>query len=225
MIAVHGGMVNQKTAAHLYLPCVNQFTLSLLSSHAVQIIAVKLLAVSPSEMCDERTASKMSSFSTAKRNGLSGINIIRMAQLQQYWAGGIGQSDSNFTHTAHLNLPKPQTQPASVTLPAPTLQDLLNPAPLDNTLDDIYGARFLDEDDNDDENASEPTVNIIRSGQLGRLAIDQLVNLAEPKLIARFNPSRSDPIRKAPSAQPAPRSTQEEWSAANSQWATKSFTF
>ena len=46
-----------------------------------QIVAIKLFSVSPSEMCDERTASKLSAFNTAKRNGLTGPNIIRMAQL------------------------------------------------------------------------------------------------------------------------------------------------
>ena len=43
-----------------------------------QIIAVKLLSVSPSEMCDECTASKMLLFSTTKCNGLSGVNIIHI---------------------------------------------------------------------------------------------------------------------------------------------------
>ena len=100
----------------------------------------------------------MSAFNTAKRNGLSGLNIIRMAQLQQYWTSGIGQSDSKYTHTAHLNLPKPQSQPTSITLPAPMLQDLLNPAPTD-TLDDPYGAELLDDDNNSSDDDEAP-VNV-----------------------------------------------------------------
>ena len=149
-------------------------------------------------MCDERTASKMSAFNTAKRNGLSGLNIIRMAQLQQYWTGGIGQSDSKYTHTAHLNLPKPQSQPTSITLPAPTLQDLLNPAPTD-TLDDPYGAELLDDDNNSSDDDEAP-VNVFAS-------------------------ERPVPTRKSPSTQPPPKPVSEEWSAANSQWATKPFSF
>ena len=198
--------------------------LTVLTGRHTQIIGIKLFAVSPSEMCDERTASKMSAFNTAKRNGLSGLNIIRMAQLQQYWTGGIGQSDSKYTHTAHLNLPKPQSQPTSITLPAPTLQDLLNPAPTD-TLDDPYGAELLDDDNNSSDDDEAP-VNVFQSGVLQRLDIDKVVNLAEPKLIAHFSASeRPVPTRKSPSTQPPPKPVSEEWSAANSQWATKPFSF
>lgn len=174
-------------------------------------------------MCDERTASKMSSFSTAKRNGLSGLNIIRMTQLQQYWTRGIGQSDSKYTHTAHLSLPKSKSQPTSIALPAPTLDDLLNPAPTNNN--DTYEASFFEEDDDsDDEDA--PPVTVVRSGNVERLEIDKFINLAEPKLIARFDPpSNSAPAQKAPTTQPQPKPTQEEWSVANSDWATKPFSF
>jgi hypothetical protein len=132
--------------------------LTVLTGCHTQIIGIKPFAVSPSEMCDECTASKMSAFNTAKRNGLSEINIICMAQLQQYRTGSIRQSDSKYTHTAHLNLPKPQSQPTSITPPAPTLQDLLNPA-LTDTLDDPYGAKLLD-DDNNSSDDNEAPVNV-----------------------------------------------------------------
>jgi hypothetical protein len=78
-------------------------------------------------MCDEHTASKMSAFSTAKRNGLSGENIIRMAQLQQYWCYGF--TNPKYSHTATLTLPKTKPSAQPIQLPAPTLNDLLNPAP------------------------------------------------------------------------------------------------
>jgi hypothetical protein len=55
-------------------------------------------------------------------------------------------------------MPKPQSQPTSITLPAPTLHDLLNPAPTD-TLDDPYGAELLDDDDKSSEDDEAP-VNV-----------------------------------------------------------------
>ena len=198
--------------------------LTVLTGCHTHIIGIKLFAVSPSEMCDEHTASKMSAFSTAKRNGLSGLNIIHMAQLQQYWTSGIRQSDSKYTHTVHLNLPKPQTQPTSITLLAPTLQDLLNPVPTD-TLDDPFGSELLDDDDNSSDDDEAP-VNVFQSGMLEHLDIDKFVNLAEPKLIVHFNPSKQPvPTRKSPLTQPLPKPVSEEWSAANSQWAMKPFSF
>jgi hypothetical protein len=146
--------------------------LTVLTGHHTQIIGIKLFAVSPSKMCDKCTASKMSAFNTAKWNGLSRLNIS-MAQLQQYWTGGIRQSDSKYTHTAHLDLPKPQTQPTSITLPAPTLKDLLNLA-LTDTLDDPYGAELLDDDDNSSDDNNEAPVNVF---QLVCLSVSTLTKL------------------------------------------------
>ena len=123
-------------------------------------------------MCDERTASKLSAFSTAKRNGLTGPNIIRMAQLQQYWNNGF--SDPNYKHKARLTIPKSQTVPATIVLPPPTLQDLLNPAPshgVDSggdaddtpaaTAEEMYGAGF---DDGDDDES--PPITFVRGANL-----------------------------------------------------------
>ena len=130
-----------------------------------QIVAIKLFSVSPSEMCDERTASKLSAFNTAKRNGLTGPNIIRMAQLQQYWNHGF--SNPNYNHKARLTIPKSQTHPTTIMLPPPTLQDLLNPMPsMDEslaadsesnditTMEEMYGAVF---DEGDDDESSPIT--------------------------------------------------------------------
>ena len=51
--------------------------------NTVQILGINLFSVPPSEMCDERSASKLSAkFNSAKRNGLSAENLIHMAQLQ-----------------------------------------------------------------------------------------------------------------------------------------------
>lgn len=113
-------------------------------------------------MCDERTASKLSAFNTAKRNGLTGSNIICMAQLQQYWNHSF--SDPSYNHKARLTIPKSQAYPTTIVLPPPTLQDLLNPAfsmdgPDDSndymsesvptTVEAMYGAGFEEGDDDE----------------------------------------------------------------------------
>jgi hypothetical protein len=175
-------------------------------------------------MCDERTASKMSSFSTAKRNGLSGANIIRMAQLQQYWTDGIGGTTSKYTHKAHLTLPKSQSQATSITLPAPSLQDLLNPDPAcddSNVETDPYGAAFFEDDECEDDDDMLAAPIITRSGTLERLEIDSIINLAEPKLIARFNDQSSTSIKgKSATKLEVSQKNSQKWSASNTNWAT-----
>ncbi|KAJ7784033.1 hypothetical protein B0H14DRAFT_3507050 [Mycena olivaceomarginata] len=121
-------------------------------------LGIKLFSVSPSEMCDERTASKMAAWSTAKRNGLSADYIINMGILEKYWKYSFNNSGI-YTHTSRLSLDNfdGDTLPPTRTLPAPSLQDLLNPIPLDPTLSeatlfsnpDPYGQAALDEDEDD----------------------------------------------------------------------------
>ena len=128
----------------------------------------------------------MSAFSTAKRNGLTGANIICMTQLQQYWTHGF--NDPNYVHKAQLVIPKSQSQPSHVVLATPTLQDLLNPVPADDvkfppsaSAEELYGAMF----DEGDDDESLP-ITFVRGANLERLTIEALVDLANPKLIARF---------------------------------------
>jgi hypothetical protein len=196
-----------------------------------QIVAIKLFSVSPSEMCDERTASKLSAFNTAKRNGLTRPNIICMAQLQQYWNHGF--SNPNYNHKARLTIPKSQTHPTTIVLPPPTLQDLLNPVPSADgpgdsddhllapttTAEEMYGATF-DEGDDDES----PPITFIRGVNLERLAIEAFVDLANPKLIVRFqdSPATSAPGSakgNANDSQP-PKARSSKWSEEDAQWAS-----
>ena len=68
-------------------------------------------------------------------------------------------------------------------LPTPTLQDLLNPVPADNTnlplssAKELYGATF----DEGDDDESLP-ITFIWGANLERLMIETLVNLANPKV-------------------------------------------
>lgn len=146
-------------------------------------------------MCDERTASKMSAFNTAKRNGLSPSHIVQLAQLQQHWTYGL--EDPTYTHSASLQLPK--ANPSSVIhLPAPTLKDLLNPTTADENLlfnhPDPYGAELLsdgEESDDDSESpADTPPLIVTRGESLLRLEIDTLVDLTNAKLLARYSESK-----------------------------------
>ena len=77
-----------------------------------------------------------------------------MAQLQQFWCYGF--SNPNYTHTAKLELEKPTNSSSTTRLPAPKLNDLLNPLDPDEanpTFDirDPYGAAELEKDDEDSE--------------------------------------------------------------------------
>jgi hypothetical protein len=193
-----------------------------------QIVAIKLFSVSPSEMCDERTASKLSAFNTAKRNGLTGPNIIRMAQLQQYWNHGF--NNPNYNHKARLTIPKSQTHPTTIILPPPTLQDLLNPvdgpgdsdhlsSPTTTTAEEMYGAMF---DEGDDDESSP--ITFVRGVNLERLAIEAFVDLANPKLTVRFqdSPATSAPGTakgKTNDSQP-PKAKSSKWSEKDAQWAS-----
>lgn len=178
-------------------------------------------------MCDERTASKLSAFNTAKRNGLTGPNIIRMAQLQQYWNHGF--SNPNYIHKARLTIPKSQTHPTTIVLPPPTLHDLLNPAPsMDGpgdsndylsesapttTAEEMYGAVF---DEGDDDESSP--ITFVRGVNLDRLAIEAFIDLANPKLILRFQDFES-PVTSALGS--AKGKGKADDSARSSKWSEK----
>jgi len=175
-------------------------------------------------MCDERTASRLSTFNTAKRNGLSPENLVRMAQLRDHWIYGLDKP--SYTHTTALQLPKTHTSPSSICLPTLTLQDLLNPASADEEepsfiCDDLYGAAALKDDNKSDDEAV-----ITPRSQIKRLKIDKLlIDLTNLKLLAHF--ATTVPVPLATTAQPA-KSTQQKykvpaWSDEN--WASKAADF
>ena len=178
------------------------------------MLGVKLFSVSPSEMCDERSASRLAAFNSAKCNGLSAENLIHMAQLHDHWTYGLDAPKS--THTAALHLPT--SKPSCVHLPAPTLQDLMNPSSASDKLeepsficDDPYGTAMLDDDEDADD---KPTVT--RGLEVKRLEIEKLINLANSKLVARY----SGTLESKGSAPPAvkiapPTAVTDKWSDEN----------
>ncbi|KIM82448.1 hypothetical protein PILCRDRAFT_7841 [Piloderma croceum F 1598] len=167
--------------------------------------------------------SKMSAFSTTKHSGLTGTNIICVAQLQQYWTHGF--NDPNYMHKAQLTIPKSQSQPSTVVLATPTLQDLLNPAPADDiefppsaNAKELYSAMF-DKGDND---KSLP-ITFVQGANLECLTIEALVNLANLKLIAQFQDAltASAATNWAIDTGTQPNAASTGWSEADAQWASK----
>jgi len=112
-----------------------------------------------------------------------------MAQLQDHWTYGLEASTS--THTAALQLLKPRNS-KSFHLPAPQLQDLLNPTPLDGSDDmdskptfvfnDPYSTNLLDDDNDSEIEDDEPMIT--RGSKVVRLEIENVVDLANKKLLA-----------------------------------------
>ena len=177
-------------------------------------------SVSPSKMCDERGASKLSAFNSAKHNGLSAENLIHMAQLHNHWTYGL--ESPMYTHTATLHLPKPHTAPKTIHLPAPSLQDLLNPAPAHKEPSffcvNPYSAQDLDDNKSEVED-SEPIIT--RGSHVERLEIEKLIDLANTKLLVCYMES-SHPTQPQKPAQP-PRADPSSWSDDN--WSAKDADF
>ena len=183
----------------------------------------QFVSVSPSKICDECTVSKMSAFSTTKHNGLTGANIVHMVQLQQYWTHSF--NNPNYMHKAQLVIPKSQSQPSHAVLATPTLQDLLNPVPADDiefppsvSAKELYSAMF----DEGDDDESFP-ITFVQGANLERLTIEALVDLANLKLIARFQDvsTASAATGWATDTGVQPNAASTSWLEVDAQWASK----
>ncbi|KAK6988523.1 hypothetical protein R3P38DRAFT_3228820 [Favolaschia claudopus] len=90
--------------------------------------------------------------STAKRNNLSAENLVRCAQLNQYWRYGYGRQEvkNHVSHQVRLELPTFTRQPTDPKRARiPTLDDLLNPTPPADSdvpidLDSVFNLRSND---------------------------------------------------------------------------------
>ncbi|KAJ7909005.1 hypothetical protein B0H13DRAFT_1878163 [Mycena leptocephala] len=152
-------------------------------------------------------------FSTAKRNGLSTINIINMGILKKYWKYGFNNS-CVYTHSARLILDSfdTTTQPPTRTLPVPTLQDLLNPVPLDPSVSDEAEALFL-------------KIRILTGTQLSRRT-KKIKNSRDRQLFTHWMPlglplknsSKKGPARKAGLKKTTSTYTEPVWSAKDASW-------
>ena len=122
-------------------------------------------------------------------------------------------------------IPKSQSQPSHIVLATPTLQDLLNPAPADDikfppsaSAKELYSTMF----DEGDDDKSLP-ITFVRGANFKCLTIEALVDLANPKLIARFQDvsTASAVTGWATDAGAQPNAASTSWSEADAQWASK----
>ncbi|KAG6875648.1 hypothetical protein C0993_008162 [Termitomyces sp. T159_Od127] len=99
------------------------------NSHQLARIAIKVFSISPSKICDERTASKLGWFNAARRSSMSPKSIIECTKLHDFYMHGLSNGDSD--HKAHIHVPKiivteSSSVEAAQTYSAPTLMDLIN---------------------------------------------------------------------------------------------------
>ncbi|KAK7015968.1 hypothetical protein R3P38DRAFT_2543209 [Favolaschia claudopus] len=178
-------------------------------------------------MCDECTVSKLSAMSTAKRNYLSAENLVRCAQLNQYWRYGYGRQDVRNHTQVRLELPVSNRKPTNPKRARiPTLADLLNTGPPPDAsepidLETVFNLRAADPaeveemaDGEDDEDFAAPVL-VERTANVPTLDIETYIGINAPKLLKRFAPKQMD-IREALSPQKEKRKA--AWKPENSTW-------
>ncbi|KXN92074.1 hypothetical protein AN958_09777 [Leucoagaricus sp. SymC.cos] len=93
-----------------------------------QHIAIKVFSISPSEICDEHTASRLGWFNAARRSSMSPEKLIECTKLHDFYMHGF--TDGNLDHKPHIYIPKVQPTGFPAEVPqvysAPTLMDLIN---------------------------------------------------------------------------------------------------
>ncbi|KAJ6587752.1 hypothetical protein B0H10DRAFT_1961344 [Mycena sp. CBHHK59/15] len=193
-------------------------------------LGIKVFSVVPSETPDERTASRLTAMSTAKRNNLGGENLVRLAQLNQYWRYGFGSPDiQRHCQKVRLELPTPNRKASDpVVVGIPTLQDLLNADSVDDqSIDeealfnhpDPYGIKDLEAmEEGEDETDTTPPPLVIRRANLPTLEIEAYIDLKAPKLTQRFAPNQGKPEQTSqPTTKPA-KEPSTKWTAADAEW-------
>jgi len=167
-----------------------------------------------------------------------------MAQLQQHWTHGF--EAPNFAHNAHLKLPTPKPA-TTIHLPTPTLLDLLNPTPADETFmfnhPDPYGAHEMlgeDEEDKETDNgevaptaasnipppfaAFVPTVPHITRGAR-RLQIESLIDLSNARLLARYTPKAEQTSSEHTTKVPIQKTSGKPMEWVKETWSMSDITF
>ena len=194
-----------------------------------QRVAVKIFSISPSEICDERTASRLGWFNAARRSSMTPEHLVDSAKLYEFYVNGF--TDGTSTHTAHVHLSK--VTPSSSSTPAihsaPSLMDLLNTnniEPQDDTAameqlwfnnPDPYDLAETDSDRIHPDLKLQPEENIIRSST--RFDIAYYVKLNDSKLtdlisnVDMAGPGAS--VMESIAVQATPVGKPGEWSVAS----------
>ncbi|KAF8871936.1 hypothetical protein CPB84DRAFT_1753800 [Gymnopilus junonius] len=170
-------------------------------------VAIKVFSISPSEICDERTASRLGWFNAAHRSSILPEHLVDSAKLYDFYVNGL--SDGNFNHTArvHLSAVSSSTKNPAVRS-APSLMDLVNAdnveprdvdvAALEEQLFNHPDPYDLAETERIDLALQEVT---IRSSE--RFDIGDFVKLNDPRLIALI----TNVDTQGPGAASAPKTT------------------
>ncbi|KAJ7170463.1 hypothetical protein C8R43DRAFT_1103347 [Mycena crocata] len=188
-------------------------------------IGIKLASTVPSEMPDERTASKLTAMSTAARNNLGALNLVRCAVY------GFGSTEvKQHCQKVRLELPTSNRKPSDpIVAGVPTLRNLLNAESFDNRhIDeealfnhpDPYGVRDYEAmEEGEDEKDTAPPPLVVRLANLPTLDIEAYIDLGAPKLTERFAPdqgtTQQNPIQ--PPKKPA-KASNAEWTSKDAEW-------
>ncbi|KAJ6617717.1 hypothetical protein B0H10DRAFT_1948208 [Mycena sp. CBHHK59/15] len=217
--ANEGAILVKQITAYMYreapfdLPCTDQ-SLHLhwwkavskdSNAYVLARLGIKLFSVVPSEMCDERTASKLTAMSTAKRNNLGAENLVRCTQLNQYWCYGYGDPEvPKHCSKVQLELPSSTRKPSDPIISGiPTLRDLLNAdtvaeGPIDEEAlfnhPDPYGITDFEamQDGEDDADFAAPPLVTHRTN-IPSLEIEAYIDLSTLKLTQCFAPDQGQP--------------------------------
>ncbi|KAJ6536402.1 hypothetical protein DFH09DRAFT_1091356 [Mycena vulgaris] len=206
------------------------------NAYVVARLGVKLFSVVLSEMCDERTASKLTAMSTAKRNNLGAENLVRCAQLNQYWRYGFGTAEvKQHCQKVRLELPTSNRKPSDpIVAGIPTLRDLLNPDTVDEQpIDeealfnnpDPYGIKDCEaeEDEEDESDIAAPPL-VIRHADVLNLEIEVYIDLSSSKLTQRFAPDQGSPEPVVVDAAKKPvKNTKTKWVEEDAEWDTEAW--
>ncbi|KAJ3510406.1 hypothetical protein NLJ89_g4689 [Agrocybe chaxingu] len=164
------------------------------NAHLLAKVAIKLFSICPSEICDERTASRLGWFNAARRSSMTPEHLVDSAKLYDYYVNGFEDS-SRSTHAArvHLSMVKKSTSTDTpAVLSAPSLMDLLNADNIEPTSVDRAAMEELLFNSPDPYDLAETErvdealqVVVVRSST--RFDIADYVRLNDPKLIAVIN--------------------------------------
>ncbi|KAF8149065.1 hypothetical protein B0H34DRAFT_802591 [Crassisporium funariophilum] len=163
------------------------------NARLISQIAIKLFSISPSEICDERTASRLGWYNAARRSSITPEHLIDSTKLYDFYMNGF--DEGKYTHTARVHLKPVNPGSTSSTNPhvrsAPSLMDLVNaddiePASVDIAAEeqqlfnhpDPYDLAETDRVDG----ALMPTMVTIRSSL--SFDITEYIKFDDPKLAA-----------------------------------------
>ncbi|CAK5272713.1 unnamed protein product [Mycena citricolor] len=169
-----------------YWKCVGEDS----SARILGVIGIKVFSIVPSEICDERTASRLGWFNSARRSSMTPQNLINSARLHDYYTHGYNNdSPKGRVSQAFIHVPSPVTAPddGKAIRSVPTLADLLNPvdpteaAPVDlESLEDTWFNRPDPYDLDEAERVPAPTV--VRTND--RFAIFDIIKPDDGKLVS-----------------------------------------